>query len=344
MTEELEGISAVDLKSALVSERDFYETQTSTATISEVPRAYFDEDSPVGPIELELTQHGLLVSIYYFTDWPENGVEEEAIKSTTRLIAPLLTQQKVELVDVSSEDWMSGPQDLCVRVRVKPRLRGRSVAYLAAMGQDLLRLCDALSAAQVTRDTVSQLVRGGGAHLLIGQEEGNWLDAKSEEYDLTGLEGRISLAQAVARFANAEDGGVLVIGAKTKRVPGGEVFREVAGVVPRQSDTTARYLRVLNQHLYPPPAGLQIDVINLAGDRAIILVDVPSQPEEYKPFLVHGAITRTGKVEGSFISIVQRRGEGSIPITAPMIHASLAAGRALLRGAPKAPGGRRPDV
>ncbi len=34
----------------------------------------------------------------------------------------------------------------------------------------------------------------------------------------------------------------------------------------------------------------------------------------------------------SVISIVQRRGEGSLPITAPMVHATLAAGRALLRG------------
>jgi hypothetical protein len=62
----------------------------------------------------------------------------------------------------------------------------------------------------------------------------------------------------------------------------------------------------------------------------LVLIDVPPQPEELKPFLVHGAIVN-GRIEGAFISIVRRRGESSIPITAPMIHSTLAAGRALLR-------------
>lgn len=67
-------------------------------------------------------------------------------------------------------------------------------------------------------------------------------------------------------------------------------------------------------------------------ERVLIAIEIPPQPEELKPFLVHGAITADGATEGTFISIVQRRGEGSIPITAPMVHATLAAGRALLRG------------
>lgn len=56
------------------------------------------------------------------------------------------------------------------------------------------------------------------------------------------------------------------------------------------------------------------------------LVDIPPQPEEIKPFLVSGAI-----VDGAFISIVRRRGEGSVPTTAQEMHSTLVAGRALLR-------------
>jgi hypothetical protein len=66
------------------------------------------------------------------------------------------------------------------------------------------------------------------------------------------------------------------------------------------------------------------------GDGMLVVVSLPPQPEELKPFLVHGAIV-DGAVEGAFISIVRRRGEASIPITAQSIHATLAAGRALLR-------------
>lgn len=104
------------------------------------------------------------------------------------------------------------------------------------------------------------------------------------------------------------------------------------GVSCRQNDTVALYLRVLDKHLHPPVRAVRIDLVPTNAERTLIVIDVPPQAEELKPFLVHGAITAGGDTEGSFISIVQRRGEGSIPITAPMIHASIAAGRALLRG------------
>jgi hypothetical protein len=75
---------------------------------------------------------------------------------------------------------------------------------------------------------------------------------------------------------------------------------------------------------------VSIEPINVPGDCMLILIDIPPQPEELKPFLVHGAIV-DGNVQGAFISIVRRRGEGSIPTTAPMIHSMLAAGRTPLR-------------
>jgi hypothetical protein len=70
----------------------------------------------------------------------------------------------------------------------------------------------------------------------------------------------------------------------------------------------------------------------VAAGRAghLLAILVPAQPEESKPVLVHGAIVGD-KTEGAFISIVQRRGEHPITITAQSIHATLAAGRALLR-------------
>jgi hypothetical protein len=52
---------------------------------------------------------------------------------------------------------------------------------------------------------------------------------------------------------------------------------------------------------------------------------MPPQPEELKPFLVHGAIV-DGKVQGSYISIVRCSGADSIPITAQQIHSTLAPG------------------
>jgi hypothetical protein len=44
----------------------------------------------------------------------------------------------------------------------------------------------------------------------------------------------------------------------------------------------------------------------------LIVIDVPPQPEELKPFLVHGAVV-DGKAEREFISIVRRQGDEAIP-------------------------------
>ena len=70
---------------------------------------------------------------------------------------------------------------------------------------------------------------------------------KRQHYDLSADAGKIKLAQSVSRFCNAEDGGLVVVGMSTKKVPGGEEIcsttaarvlpatarkRVVAGVVP----------------------------------------------------------------------------------------------------------------
>jgi hypothetical protein len=91
-----------------------------------------------------------------------------------------------------------------------------------------------------------------------------------------------------------------------------------------------RYQYAIERCLFPPPDHLSIESVDMPENGMLILIDVPLQPEELKPFLVHGALV-DGQVQGAFISIVRRRGESSIPITAPMIHSTLAAGRALLR-------------
>lgn len=207
--------------------------------------------------------------------------------------------------------------------------RARSLLDLFEAGSEMVALLEAAASGALTRESVAGLIRGGQLSALIGQPEGHWLDVKTQHYDFSGAAGRISLAQSVSRFANAEDGGVLVVGMSTKRVPGGE---EIRGVTPLPTDPgmARRYHQVLDERVFPPVDGLTVEQVAVDGGM-VMLVDVPAQPEELKPFLVHGAIV-DGRVEGTFTSIVRRRGEASIPLTAPMIHAQLAAGRALLRG------------
>ena len=335
--EDLPLVTTVDLRNALASWRDYHKNPhspmpASYAHVSELPEGHFDADGPVSPISFDLVDNRLMVTMTCLVNWPESNSEADVVDRLARLVAPLLRQTRSTLDHIEVNDSWSSVFNLGIELRVASPWRGRTAADLFKQAEDILTLCDAFTTASITRETVADLVRGGGANLLIDQPEGHWLDVKSEEYDLANTRGKINLAQAIARFANAEDGGLVVIGAKAKKVPGGEVIRQVRGIAPRHSDTAARYRRVLDQHLYPPPYGVRIDLVPTSDNRSLIVIEIPPQPEELKPFLVHGAITADGDTEGSFISIVQRRGEGSIPITAPMIHATIAAGRALLRG------------
>lgn len=331
--EELSSIKAAELKAALRYFGEWVGTSDMEVSITDVPLALFDPDYAGSNVGIEFVNGELVVSVRVWTDWPAEGQDEKlAVQRVAGLAEPFIRSQGAALLEVSADFAYSSDLDLVLHLRIATPSRGRTLLDLVEIAYDVDTLCTAFREGEIKRETVADLVRGGAAELLVGQPEGNWLDVKSEEYDLSSTSGKISLAQAVARFANAEDGGLIVIGAKAKKIPGGEEIRKITGVVPRQKDTNARYLRVLDRHLYPPVMGLRVDSVLTAEGRALICIDVPPQPEELKPFLVHGAITPDGGIEGSFISIVQRRGEGSIAITAPMIHASIAAGRALLRG------------
>jgi hypothetical protein len=210
--------------------------------------------------------------------------------------------------------------------------RGATVRDAIELGLDVVNLVDLLRDGAPTAESALDLLTAGRADLLVGLPESKWLDAKSQGYDLRTDHGRIELAQDVARFANGDTDGLLVIGLRTRKNREGEVITKTSPTL--DPFDTGRYHRSIDTKIFPPVQGLTVrnTPVRISGGRSgnMLAIYVPAQPEEMKPFLVHGAVVQ-GNVEGAFISIVQRRGEHSIPITAPAIHATLAAGRALLR-------------
>ena len=68
-----------------------------------------------------------------------------------------------------------------------------------------------------------------------------------------------------------------------------------------------------------------------SSTESVLAINIPKQPAEMQPYLVHGAFVE-GKLEGAFFTIVRRRGEGSITTSAQQIHAYIVAGKRYLRG------------
>jgi hypothetical protein len=316
--DDLGSASATALKHALT-------TSGWTVLVADVPYASFDyEDSLGGPVAIGATDADLILEdTFELYDYHDDDVIHQRAE---RILRPLLRRSRCRFAGAELHQYSAATPWLAT-ASLAPATRGRSTNEIYEIGVEAAALLSAASGGELTPGTTLDLLRAGHAQVLLGQLEGRWLDVKRQDYDLTNDKGKISLAQDVARFANA-DGGLVIVGFSTNKQRGGERIARVTPVPPPLSGMV-RHARAVDNRVFPPVEGLTIEEVD-AGSGVLIVINVPPQPEELKPFLVHGAIVN-GKTEGAFISIVRRRGEESIPITPQSIHSTLAAGRALLR-------------
>ena len=244
------------------------------------------------------------------------------------LLAPLAQTHRGKVVSVELHPNAYEPPWPYVIVLSLP-LNSWTVEGVARLVENAIDLLQAVGAGEFSRSIGLHVLRANHPEALLGQHESIYLDVKQSHYDLASAQGEIALAQAVARFANAEQGGLLVIGMRGKKIPGGEIVSKLSPV-PVSGRDVRRYRLAIERRLFPLVDGLEVFAVDTPGDAKLLVIHIPPQAEELKPFLVHGAVVGD-KVEGAFVSIVRRRDEHSVPITAPAIHAMLAAGRALLR-------------
>jgi hypothetical protein len=329
--EDIGTIKASRLQQVLRRANDDQAEGNDGLTVIDGEPPDFDADYVASDVEFIITSSHLAMTVVVGVD---ESFEHDPVAVLRQIARPLLERAHAEILSAEIHySPLSSPW--ACSVEVAPAIRGKSVGELFVFAKNLIALLDAASSGSLGLWSAVQLVLAGRADVLIGQPEGQWIDAKSQDYDLSNEAGKISLAQDVARFANGESGGAIVIGMRTKKRPSGELITALSPI-PESQHGTRRHQRAIDQRVFPPPDGLTVSQVK-AQDGVIFVVHVPPQPEEHKPFLVQGAIVN-GKVEGAFISILRRRGEESIPITAASIHATLSAGRALLRRGQLPPG------
>jgi hypothetical protein len=209
-----------------------------------------------------------------------------------------------------------------------------TVRVLLAAGRAVQAMLEALKDGPLEASTARNLLQAGLPDLLLGLPESDWLEVKSRPYGISaegdaGTKQKIELAQDVARFANGSSDALLVIGfEETKGGRPAKLGR--VRPIPLKHLDAERYRAVIDDRVVPPIEGLVVEHVALGNEEGLLIIEVPRQPPELQPFLVHGAIVGD-KAEGAFISIVRRRGEGSIPTSAKQIHAYIVAGRAYLR-------------
>lgn len=293
------------------------------------------------------TRDGRLeVVVSFGLPWPKvehDQAFENQEAEVQALIAPLVARSGAAVLDLATAPYgyelgIEHPYlelgQYPSRIVLAPPESALTLRELYAVGDDLVQLLDAFLGDLPTRDTVADLIRAGRAELLVGLPESSWLDVKSQEYDPNDTLSSYKMAVEVAAFCNAEDGGIIVIGGATDRGAnknGGEIITAVDGLHEVRRKPNA-YLASLRDLVFPPPADIRIEVVELSTGKPILLVDIPCQPDEQKPFLVRRAVgVLDGKMDSRGFTIAQRRGEDMVYMDAAALHAQIAAGRALLR-------------
>ncbi|WP_147276812.1 hypothetical protein [Tsukamurella tyrosinosolvens] len=177
-------------------------------------------------------------------------------------------------------------------------------------------------------------LRSGHEELLMGLQESQWLEVKSAPYRLKapgneGIAQKVELAEDVARLVNGEAESILLIGF-SESARDGDLRIDRARPIPLDMLNEKQYANVLDERVFPAVRGLQVHIIKKDENSGFLAIHIPRQPSEMIPYLVSGAIVGD-RYQNAFFSVVQRRGEGSIPIGARELHTYIVAGRAFLR-------------
>lgn len=280
--------------------------------------AIFKIDDPWDVLFFHITERGHLRA-HFTVDYPVVTDKDTVIEVTKRLFgkACVLIQQLY---------YQSGQEDdypfWSYEMICDPR--GQTVGSFWQLYQTL---CFALTSSPrdlvKSSEGVQLALRLGRPEVLIGAPESSWLEVKSYDYRRlsSGVE-KIKLAQDVARLANA-DGGLLVLGLKTSPSNGIDIISRITPL-PLPTRLVSHYRRTVDAHVYPFVRGLEVFSVPY-GDGELLAIDIPSQSEDDKPFLVHGDLgsITDKKVRGQFVSIVQRRGDGAEYLSGPAIYGLL---------------------
>jgi hypothetical protein len=201
----------------------------------------------------------------------------------------------------------------------------RTVAELVDCAADAQALLEALDGGRLTFTSARDLILSGHAGALVGAREGAWLDAKGAPYP-AGARGSYELAKDAAAFANA-GGGLVLIPATTRTDDGAEVITKIRPL-ERALAPTQSWTDVIAHLVYPPLAGVQ--VVFVGEDRGQIVVIVPAQPEQRKPFLVRSAV-QDGRAMAHAVTIPWRDGDQTRFDDIEVVHAALQAQRRAAR-------------
>jgi hypothetical protein len=173
---------------------------------------------------------------------------------------------------------------------------------------------------------IIELLLSGNDSRLIGLPESEHLECKVQPYDLSQDFNKRELAKDVSAFANT-DGGLIIIGAKTKKSQEnlGDEIEALRPMEQRLLDTE-RYHNVIQEWIYPSVENVKIQFCEQENSqKGIFIIEIPKQREELKPFLIKRLVDQPKSAEIIF-GFVQRQRSNNKPLSITELQNALRKG------------------
>lgn len=167
---------------------------------------------------------------------------------------------------------------------------------------------------------LEKIVSDGDFNSLIGKIENDFFDCKSQIYNLKNEYSKRELAKDVSSFANLS-GGYILIGPKTddSKTHFGEEVKKISFIDKNLVDTE-QYNGVINDWIYPKVDGVETKWIAMEeNNKGILIIKVPPQRENQKPFLIKKTVEEKKNVEIMF-GYSKRKQDKSEPLKIEDIH------------------------
>jgi hypothetical protein len=169
-------------------------------------------------------------------------------------------------------------------------------------------------------DGARAALRGGKPTELIGLAECGWLDVKGGIYNLTKPDKADELVKDVVEFANAETGGLLLVGFGTRKEYDQEIIDELRPV-PRALVDLDQHRKLIRERILPPLRNLTVEWIDCGNDAGVLVIDVPAQPPACLPYVMKGSTRSRDSV-----AVPIRQGDATAWLPQAEIQRLLAAG------------------
>ncbi len=154
---------------------------------------------------------------------------------------------------------------------------------------------------EFTIKELEKIIRNGDFNSLIGKIENDFFECKSQIYDLEKDYSKRELAKDVSSFLNL-NGGYILIGLKTddSKTHFGEEIKEI-NFIDKNLVDTEQYNSVINDWIYPKPDGVETKWIAAEeNNKGILIVKIPPQRENQKPFLIKKIVEEKKNTEMIF--------------------------------------------